>query len=101
MAFFIILMFGQPIIIGYVAAKQLSQVSAGVFWGIVACILFWSLAFLFQEVLHRPPFFLGGELINRDLIPEFARLLIAAGLSSAIVLVILTILPKKDLQSSP
>jgi hypothetical protein len=95
-AFFTALMLGQPIIIGYVAAKQLSQISAGFFWGIVACILTWSTLGLFEHMWHKPLLFLAEGAINVDPVKEPARIFMAAGLSSAIVLTILTILPKRQ-----
>jgi hypothetical protein len=94
--FYEILMLGQPIIIGYVAAKQLNQANAGVFCGIFALILTWSTLGLFEYMWHKPLLFLAEGAIDVDQVKEPARVFMAAGLSSVIVLTISTILPKRQ-----
>jgi hypothetical protein len=83
-------------VIGYVATKQLKQTSAGIFWGMVAFMLSGSIGLLFDHVLHRPLVFgAGGEILNpHNDFNDFAVMLIAIGLSSVIVMTILTLLPK-------
>jgi len=87
----IVLMIAQPLIMGYVAQKYLIGARSGIFifWTIVAAILSWTIGLQIEKAVRTP-------YIRRTDLEQIATVLIAIGVSSAIVLVILTILRKKQ-----
>ena len=89
----IFLMIAQPLIMGYVAQKHFQQIGVRsglfIFWTIVAAILSWTIGLQIEKAVRNP-------YIRRSDLEQIATVLIAIGVSSAIVLVILTILRKKQ-----
>lgn len=90
-AIYLIAMIAQPLIMGYTATKYRlvgNPVGIGIFWGLVACILSWSIGLLLEMLPFKAH-------VHRSELEQFGLVVIALGLSSTAVLVIFTILPKK------
>jgi YD repeat-containing protein len=84
----LLIMIAQPLIMGYVAQKYFHQIGTPrglfIFWTVAAAILSWTIGKQLTKAVPRTD------------LEQFAALFIAVGLSSAIVLAILTILRKKQ-----